>query len=69
MVSEDVYTNIGACRAVCMDTWERLGYTAFDAQLWKLFFFNHYNVHYTYVCACVSTHMQSLRPVLWYEYA
>ena len=69
MVSEDVYTNIGACRAVCMDTWERLGYTAFDAQLWKLFFSITTMYTDTYVCACVSTHMQSLRPVLWYEYA
>ena len=62
--------HIGTWRAVWVPQQDGLGYTAFDPQLRKAYYFCHYTVCYTYVCACISTHMiymESLRPffVIW----
>ena len=46
---------IGACRAVWVPAWAKLGCTAFDAQLWKAYFVT--TLYDICTCACISMHM------------
>ena len=66
--SMNVHVCIGACRAVWVANWVRLGCAAFDAQLWKVYFVTIYCVLYVRICyILVATCLRVWS--LWYEYA